>query len=72
MALAEFATVQAELGDAVHHQHGRRRQLRITRTEIAAFARFEQIFLGVGRLRGVKVAGSDKSMSPYVWRATVE
>jgi hypothetical protein len=22
MALAEFADVQAELGDAVHHQHG--------------------------------------------------
>jgi hypothetical protein len=36
---------------------GGRRQLRIARAEVATFARFEQIFLGVGRLRGVKVAG---------------
>src|SRR5204862_5137734 len=56
VTLAEFAAVQADLGDAVDHQHGRRWQLRIARAEIAAFARSEQLFLGVGRLRSVKVA----------------
>jgi hypothetical protein len=56
MALAEFAAVHADLGNTVHHQHGRCRQLGITRAEIAAFARFEQIFFAVGRLRNVEVA----------------
>src|SRR6185295_6784177 len=62
VTLAEFTAVQADLGDAVYHQHGRRRQLCIARAEIAAFARFEQIFLCVGRLRSVKVSwvGQDK------------
>jgi hypothetical protein len=57
MALAELATVHADLDDTVHHQHRRCRQLGIARAEIAAFARFEQIFLAVGRLWMVKVAG---------------
>jgi hypothetical protein len=56
VAFAEFAAVQADLGDTVHHQHGRCRQLGIAWAEIAAFARSEQIFLCVGRLRRVKVA----------------
>jgi hypothetical protein len=56
MALAEFAADQADLRDTVYHQHGRCRQLRIARAEIAALARSEQIFLCVGRLRSVKVA----------------
>ena len=57
MALAEFAAVQADLGDAVHHQHRRRGQLGIARAEIAALARFEQVVFAVRRLRNVKVAG---------------
>jgi hypothetical protein len=56
MALSEFAAVHADLCDAVHHQHGRCRQLRIAWAEIASFARFAQIFLCVGRLRSVKIA----------------
>jgi hypothetical protein len=48
VALAEFAAVQADLGDTVHHQHRRCRQLGIARPEIAAFARSEQFFLCVG------------------------
>src|SRR5258708_13443389 len=56
MARAEFAAVYVDLDDTVHHQHGRCWQLSIARAEIAALARFEQIFLFVGRLRSVKVA----------------
>ena len=69
VALAEFATVQADLGDTVHHQHGRCRQLGIARTEIAAFAGFEQIFLCVGRLRRVKVARVGQEVLLRRWLA---
>jgi hypothetical protein len=57
MALAERATVRADLGDAIHHQHRRCRQLRIARAEIAAFARSQQLVPGVGWLRRVEIVG---------------
>ena len=72
VTLAEFTAVQADLGDAVYHQHGRRRQLGIARTEIAAFARFEQIFLRVGRLRSVEVARVGQDNSFGVWLAVAQ
>lgn len=59
--------------DAVHHQHGRRRQLRIARTEIAAFARFQQLFLRVGRLRRVKIMWVWQDDKPFAnWRCADE
>src|ERR1700759_2944434 len=52
--LAELAAVEADLGDAVHHQHRRRRKLRITRTEVFAAAGLQQVLLGILGLRGVE------------------
>jgi hypothetical protein len=57
VALVEFTAIGADLRDAVHHQHRRRRQLRIAWAEISAFARFEELLLRVGRLRRVKIVG---------------
>src|SRR6266404_8175584 len=55
MALAIFAAVHADPCDAVHHKHGRCWQLRIAWADIAPFARFEQLFFCVGRLRSMKI-----------------
>src|SRR3982751_432372 len=65
MALAELAAVQADLRDAIHHQHWRRRQLRVAGAEIAALARSQQVVPGVGRLRRVKImrVGQDDKSS---------
>ena len=41
----EGAAVQADIGDAVHHQHRRGGQLGIARAEIATLARLQQIVL---------------------------
>ena len=38
VTLPEFAAVDTDLGDAVHHQHRRRRQLRVAWAEMAAIA----------------------------------
>jgi len=65
-ALAERASIQADLRDPVHHQHGRFRQLGIAGAEIAAFARLKQVFLGVGGLRCVEIMGSGHLRSCFV------
>ena len=53
MPLAVDTAIHADLGNPVHHQHWRRRQLRISGSEIPTLARFEQVILRIAGLRRV-------------------
>jgi hypothetical protein len=57
MAFAVQARVAADVGDAVHHQHGRLGQLRVARAEQLAARAFEKVIAieaarKVGHVRG--------------------
>jgi hypothetical protein len=62
----ELAAIQADVGDPVHHEHRRRRKLRIAGTEIAAPAGLEQVLpsiAGLGRVKLMRISHSDATLS---------
>src|SRR5690606_37912265 len=49
LSLAIFAALLADMGNAVDHEHRRKRKLRIARSKHASVAAFKQVFQGICR-----------------------